>query len=433
MPLYLAVGGVVVAAVGSLFFSALTYALRDFSRGRMSDFLRRHRRQRWIDSILDHDADLIFVTAIGRQVATILLWISMFAAVEDSPHGTLFRYLVMVVVAGIISLLFSVVIPHALARWAAEPIIGVFAPFLHALRLGLAPLTKLMHFVDDAVRRAVGAPEESEPEQIEEEILSAVEEGEKEGVVDEQEREMIESVIEFRDTTAGEIMTPRTEIVAIELGAGLQTVKTEVERSGHSRIPVYNGTLDQIVGILYARDLIKHLGAPPDQFDICSAMRPAFYVPETRPLRDLLKDFRQQKVHIAIVLDEYGGTAGLVTIEDLLEELVGEISDEHEPQEQPMIRKIDERTWDVDATARVEDLNLAINLALPEEGGFETLGGFLSTNLGRVPATGTEYEHNGVKYKVLDAEPQKVKRVRVELPAQSSAEAVEAETSNQRA
>src|SRR5262249_16251251 len=152
-----------------------------------------------------------------------------------------------------------------------------------------------------------------------------------------------------------------------------------------------------------------------EQFDIRTVMRPAVFVPETKPLRDLLREFRMQKVHIAIVLDEYGGTAGLVTIEDILEELVGEISDEHEPQEPPMIRRINETTFDVDAGVYIDELNRMCSMNLPEDAGFDTIGGFVSVSLGRIPQKGTTFEQGGVRYTVSDAEPQRVKRLRIEL------------------
>jgi putative hemolysin len=234
-------------------------------------------------------------------------------------------------------------------------------------------------------------------------------------VVDEQEREMIESVIEFNDTQVGQIMTARPEIIGLEINASLKKVMQVIEQSGHSRIPVYDGTLDHIAGILYARDLLKFIGQSTHSFDIRAAMRPAYYVPETKPLRDLLQDFRLQKVHMAIVLDEYGGTAGLVTIEDLLEELVGEISDEHEPLEPAMFTRADESTIEADARIYVDELNRLSGLNLPEEAGYETLGGFVSNTLGRIPEPGTKFEHGGARYTILDAEPHKVNRVRIEL------------------
>jgi CBS domain containing-hemolysin-like protein len=198
--------------------------------------------------------------------------------------------------------------------------------------------------------------------------------------------------------------------------ASLDTIRQTVEATGHSRIPVFERTLDHIVGILYARDLLKYIGEPPEKFDLRAAVRPALYVPDTKPLRDLLQDFRLQKVHIAIVLDEYGGTAGLVTIEDIIEELVGDISDEHERTEPALLKRLSDQSWDADARVYIDELNRTLGLTLPEDGGFDTLGGFITTTLGRIPTTGTTFEHAGVKYTILHAEPQKVNRVKIDMP-----------------
>lgn len=415
---------IILVAVGAtLFFASLSYALRDFSRARLAEYLELHSKAKWLEPTLEHRADLAFVTAVGRLFANIVILLGVLRLFSLSGHGVRFDYFWGTLTTLLITLVFSVAVPSAISKYAGEESIGVFAGFLHALRIALLPITKLTHAVDEMVRRAAGASDEPEPDEIEQEILSAVEEGAKEGVVDSDERDMIESVIEFRDTQVGQIMTARPEIVGLELGASLLEVKRTVEESGHSRIPVYAGTLDHIVGILYARDLIKHLGLPPDKFDMRSAMRPAIYVPETKPLRELLNEFKLQKVHIAIVLDEYGGTAGLVTIEDILEELVGDISDEHEPAEPAMLKKVDDTHFEADARVYIDELNRQLGLAIPEDQGFDTLGGFISTTLGRIPTPGTVFEHATVKYTILDAEPQKVNRVQLELALQPIADA----------
>lgn len=416
---------VVLAVLATLFFATLSYSLRDFSRARLAEYLEIHGKSHWLGPIMDHRQDLTFVTAVGRLVANVIILLGMLRLFAGRAHSLAAEYFVATIATLCITLVCSVAVPHAAARYAGATFIGMFAGFLHFLRLAMLPVTQIMHAVDGLVRRATGASSEPEADQIEQEILSVVEEGEKEGVVDEEEREMIESVIEFRDTQVGQIMTARPEIVGLELKSSLTEVKSTLEESGHSRIPVYDGTLDHIVGILYARDLLKHLGQPPDRFDIRSAIRPAIYVPETKPLRDLLNDFRLQKVHIAIVLDEYGGTAGLVTIEDILEELVGDISDEHEPAEPAMLKKLDDHTWEADARIYLDELNRQVGLSIPEDQGFDTLGGFISTTLGRIPPVGTLFEHANVKYTILSAEPQKVNRVRIELapaPVQSTSE-----------
>lgn len=405
----------VVAILATVFFATLSYALRDVSRAKLTEYLELHDKSRFLEPTMEHRNDLVLITATLRQLANILIFLSVLDMFSGVNHSLRWQYFFATLVALLITLTFSVALPNATARYAGESIIGAFAGFLNAIRIALLPLTKLMHSIDNLVRQATGGDNEPEAEEIEQEILSVVEEGQKEGVVDVEEREMIESVIEFRATQVGQIMSARPEIVALDVHSSLAEVKQTLEESGHSRVPVCDGTLDHIVGILYARDLLKHLGLPPEKFDIRSAIRPAIYVPETKPLRDLLNDFRAQKVHIAIVLDEYGGTAGLVTIEDILEEIVGDISDEHEPAEPAMLRKIDDHSFDVDARMYIDELNRQVGLSVPEDQGYDTLGGFVSTTIGRIPPEGASFEQGNAKYTVIDAEPQKINRVRIDI------------------
>jgi putative hemolysin len=417
--------GLLGAAVASLLFSTLTYSLRELSRVRLAEYLQRRGRQDKLDPTMQHLGDLVFVTAVGRLFANLFVVLFALWLLDTTGYGPAARYALAAVVAGLLHLFVSVAVPNALARHAADAIVASQVGLLDLLRRALWPLTKVMHMVDDVVKRATGASMAAEPAQvIQQEILSVVEEGEKEGVVGEEEREMIESVIQFRATTSGQIMTARPEIIALPLDATLPTVKQTLEESGHSRIPVYDKTLDHVVGILYARDLLKFLGQATLRFDMRSALRPADFVPETKPLRDLLHDFRVKKVHLAIVLDEYGGTTGLVTIEDVLEELVGDISDEHEPLGPALFKPLSETTAEADARMYIDQLNRRMSLNLPEDAGFDTVGGYVTTTLGRIPEAGTTFEHEGVRFTVLEAEPQKVNRVRIEVVPQP-AEAVE--------
>jgi CBS domain containing-hemolysin-like protein len=427
MSIGLIIFAIAVAGLMSLIFSTLTYSLRDFSRAKLTYELEKRGKASYLEPTVEHSSDLIFVTAVFRLLANILVLIGVLRLLNETSYRLGVQYLLAVIVSGVICLFTSVALPHSISRHAAEPTIALFIRFLHGLRLVLTPVTKLMNAIDRFVASAATSEEASEPAQIEQdienEILSAVEEGEKEGVVDEEERQMIERVIAFHDTLVGQIMTPRPEIFALEANCSLDTVKTRIAESGHSRIPVYEGTIDQIVGVLHARDLLKFLGQPPENFKLKDFIRPSFFVPETKPLRDLLHDFRLQKVHIAIVSDEYGGTAGLVTIEDIFEELVGDVSDEHEPAEPAMITRTGDLTADADARVYIDELNRVMGLNLPEDAGYDTLGGFVTTTVGKIPTTGTTFEHNGVKYTILDAEPQKVNRVRIEMtPAPVSEE-----------
>jgi len=250
---------------------------------------------------------------------------------------------------------------------------------------------------------------------VEQEILQLATEGQAEGGLDADEMEMITSVIEFHDSRVSEIMTPRTDIEALPVGASRDQCVQTVLEVGHSRIPVYEETLDSVVGVLYAKDLLAV--APGNGFELARVMREAFYVPETKAISDLLEEFRSQKVHMAIVLDEYGGTAGLVTIEDLIEEIVGEIADEYEQIEPEMFDRVDARTLEVDARMYIDDLNDELTVDLPEEEDYDTVGGFVFSTLGAIPAAGEQFDYEGLQFTVLEAEPRKINRIRITLPA----------------
>ncbi len=412
MQAYFTLIGLAVSSLASLFFSCLTYSLRHFSRTRLMAQLRRHNREAWFHRTVDNVDDLVFVTAAGRMLANIMILVCVLVMLEGAHIWA--QYLVGIAISGIISLLLSVAIPHALAEHASSSIIALFVRLLHVWGWIMSPITGIMHWTDRVVR-VMAQNDPNEPgEDIEEQIRSVVEEGEKEGVVDEQERQMIESVIEFRDTQVGQIMTARPEIIALDATASLPFVQRTIEETGHSRIPVYEKTLDHVIGVLYARDLLKQIGGQIP-FDMRGVIRPPFFVPETKALRDLLQDFRDQKVHMAIVLDEYGGTAGLVTIEDVLEELVGEISDEHEPAAPDRFKRLDADSYEVDARVLIEEVNRRTGLQLPEESGYETVGGYVSNALGRIPEVGAVLDQHGAKFQVLAALPQRITRLRLEM------------------
>ncbi len=413
----------VVACLVTLLFATLTYSLRELSRVRLDEALEKRNRSQYLEPTITRLNDLVLETAIGRLLGNTAVLLGVLYLFERMDIGIAARYSLAVVVAGTLSLIFSVAIPNALARHAGDSIVASAVRFLHALRVVMPIFTVPMRWVDNFIRQAVGASAETEPEHIEQEILSAVQEGAAEGIVGDQERQMIESVIEFRDTTAGQIMSARPEMVAVALTAAIDELKRVIEESGHSRLPVYDGTLDHIVGVLYARDMVQFVGQPADRFDLRTMLRPPLYVPESKPLGDLLRDFRTQKVHIAIVLDEYGGTAGLITIEDILEELVGEISDEHEPLEPAMFKRLSELAAEADARMYLDEMNRLMGLTLPEDAGYDTLGGFVSTTLGHIPGKDETFEAHGAKFTVLDAEPQKVNRVLIEVVPETAEEA----------
>jgi putative hemolysin len=213
-------------------------------------------------------------------------------------------------------------------------------------------------------------------------------------------------------TLVGQIMTPRTDVIGIDVTSTYAETRELVLRSAHSRIPVFEETLDHPLGVLYAKDLLSV--DDPANFFLHKLMRPIPFVPETKDLASLLKEFQSGRVHIAIVLDEYGGTAGLVTIEDILEELVGEIADEHDEPVRPSILRVDDHSAEVDARVRVEELNEALELALPEDESYDTIAGFVFSRLGKIPAVGESVTSDGVRISVLAATDRSLVRLRIQ-------------------
>ncbi|MGH2593648.1 MAG: hemolysin family protein, partial [Anaerolineae bacterium] len=241
-----------------------------------------------------------------------------------------------------------------------------------------------------------------------------VDAGQEGGVLEEDEKEMIYSVFEIGDTLAREVMVPRIDMVAVEADTPLLEAADVAITHGHSRIPVYEETIDHIAGILYAKDLLKVLRQQGRSggMRLADLARPAYFVPETKKVDVLLKELQQRRVHMAIVIDEYGGTAGLVTIEDILEEIVGEIRDEYDESEEPTIKRLGGGEYEIDARAQIDDVNDLLQVKLSDEES-DTLGGFIYNVLGKVPAPGDEIEVEGVRLKVLDVQDRRIGKIHV--------------------
>lgn len=401
----------------ALYFSVLSFSLRTYSRARLAAHWDERQQQVWLPRLDRFESQFQYLSGVMRIAATLLIIAYVYYQYLpiESGERTPGAFAVPTLIALAVLLIVGLGLPHALALHAGEAILSVSLPLLWVLRYPFAPLLVTLQGLEWLVRRLLGKTgrETEDAARGEQDLLEAVTEGEMKGAVDEEQKEMIESVIEFHETTAGEIMTPRTDIFAMPATATYEEARARIVDAGHSRIPVYDGTLDHIVGVLYAKDMLKF--NPGDPFDLRKLMRTAPYVPATKPLDGLLNEFRAVKVQIAIVLDEYGGTAGLVTLEDILEELVGEIDDEYDQAAPPPIRRVDEHAVEVDARVHVYDLNKELELELPEDGTYETIGGFLFSAMGRVPARGDQFTHANIRFTVLDAEPRRVNRVRLDL------------------
>lgn len=214
------------------------------------------------------------------------------------------------------------------------------------------------------------------------------------------EREMIHSIYEFGETEVHEVMVPRTDIVSIEDTAGIDTLRKVIQEKGHSRIPLYHEDIDNVLGIIHVKDLLTiSVKKEKPAVDLQELARPAYFVPENKKLDDLLKEFQREKHHMAIVVDEYGGTAGLITLEDVIEEIVGDIQDEYD-QEKPLYQKINESTYSVDAKIDLHELNEILDIDLPTEGEYESLGGFILTLTGYVPEVNEIVEYRHFTFKI---------------------------------
>jgi magnesium and cobalt transporter len=245
----------------------------------------------------------------------------------------------------------------------------------------------------------------------EKELQEIIIESEEDGLINEEEGEMLHSIFEFGDTIVREIMVPRTDMVCCSSSAPFAEILEAIIASGHSRIPVFEGTTDRIVGIVYAKDLLRFWGRPEEDINLLRVMRTPYFVPETKNVEALLQEFRSQRVHMAIAIDEYGGTSGLITIEDLIEEIVGDIQDEYDLEEDWLGEEVDGSLL-VDARLNIEDLEEHFNIVIPREK-FDTVGGYLFHLLGHVPKAGEEARDANLQLTVVESDERKIRKVRV--------------------
>ncbi len=397
--------------------STLSYALRGYSRGRLGEHLPKDKQRLWFDRLDRYEFELLVTTSVVRLVAIVATLGWVITRQLDEAGLATWRGLTPALLIGLLIILVAGIgIPQGVAQHASESVLAGSLWLLWLLRIALLPIERFLRLIEFVVRRLLGRPEvsdEDEAERMEREILDAVTEGELHGAVDEEQKEIIESVFELHDTPVSAIMTPRTDIVAISADATYDDVRRTIMQAGHSRLPVYEESLDRITSVLYAKDLIGL--ERPDDFDARKLARTVPFVPETKTIDELLRQLRQEKVHIAIVLDEYGGTAGLVTIEDILEELVGEIDDEYDRESPPELSRIDADTVEADARIHVDDINEALDIHIPEDGDYDTIGGFVFTTLGRIPERGEQFTRDDVQFVVLDSEPRKINRLRIHV------------------
>jgi CBS domain containing-hemolysin-like protein len=348
----------------------------------------------------------------------LLLLASIFVKPVETGDTRIFStgYVLTFLVAILIFAVFSLVVPHAWAKYAGENVLSRTYKLLAFFAVIASPFLHICRMYDGIAKRLAGIVEttpEEQHEEKQEEFLTGLEQHRTEGALDEEEQEMIQNVIELSSSTADEIMTPRTDIIALEVNSDLQKVLQTIAVAGHTRVPVYEDNIDKVIGLVYAKDLLTQIGKDSGEFKLRDKIREAYFVPETKQLRVLLHEFQNRKLHIAVVLDEYGGTAGIVTLEDILEELVGEITDEYEETPAEPIKKIDEETIEADARTYIDDLNDEFELNLPEDEDYDTIGGFVFSRLGYIPKTDESFDYENLKFTIASAEARRIRRIKI--------------------
>ena len=357
--------------------------------------------------IIDRPHDLLVTLLVGITVINIGA-AAIAAAVAEEIFGA--RYGLAAEMIGMVVLLttFGEVLPMTLAvkyperflALAHRPIewLGALLTFI-GVRSMLATLTTL-------TVKVFGRGTEAQPELTEDELRTLVDVGTTEGVVEREEREMIHGVFELEDTLVRSVMVPRTDMFCLDVATPIHEIQPKLRDKLHSRVPVYEGTIDVIVGVLYTKELLKYMRGLPGDFDLRAHLHPPYFVPETKRADALLQEFQAKRLHMAIVVDEFGGTAGLVSLEDLLEEVVGEIADEYDEPER-LIQKIDATTYRVAGKLPIDELNTTVGLSIPNVQ-FDTVGGWVLDLFGRVPRKAERKETGELVVTV-----EKVERTRV--------------------
>ncbi len=326
-----------------------------------------------------------------------------------------------VVIITLIMSYFSLVLgelaPKRMAMQKPETIAYKVVGVLLVVKKVTSPFVKVLSLSTNAVVRLLGFdPNANEEVVTEEEIRMMVDVGEEKGVIENIQKEMINNIFEFDDIDVTDIMTHRTDMVAVEDTDSLKEVVDLSIEHGYSRIPVYHEDQDNIIGVIYIKDLLKYVSdALPENVNPADVMRPAYYVPSSKNCGDLFSEMTEERVQMAVVVDEYGGTAGIVTVEDLVEEIVGNIRDEYDDEEEEIAME-SENIFTIDGTAYIEEVNELVGDKIPE-GEYDTLGGFIISRLGFLPKDGemNEVEHENLKFTILNVDDRRIGKVRVEI------------------
>ncbi|MCI8362489.1 MAG: HlyC/CorC family transporter [Clostridia bacterium] len=315
--------------------------------------------------------------------------------------------IIITIILSFFTLVFGELVPKRLAMKYSEKVAYASIGIIRFISIITAPFVKILTKSTNLISKLFGISENEEEIVTEEEIKMMIDEGEENGTIEFEEKEMINNIFEFNDITASEVMTHRTDIFGIEVNDNIEKKLSKLDEYKYSRIPVYEDSIDDIIGILFVKDLLKYF-ATNEKIEVRKIMREAYFVPEGKPINELFKDLQKNKRQMAIIIDEYGGTSGLVTMEDLIEEIVGNIFDEYDEIENEF-EKVDDNTFLINGSIAINDLEKLLQISIPE-GEYDTLSGYLLEELGRVPNDNEKpvIETKNVTYKVEEYEDKRI-------------------------
>lgn len=391
--------------------SAIETALTNISGLRLRQLLEKGvPRAQAINDLLDNPQKLPSTLLFLDTIA--LLTIGSLALYASQHLVAWWSHVLAVALAAVLVLVFGVAVPKALAmRNPERTALALYGP-VNAIKLVVSPVVALASMLATPfVRLLGGRTAAAGPFVTQEEMRMLVNVGHEEGVIQQEEEELIHSIFEFGDTVVREVMAPRPYIVAIEDTVTVAEAADVALRSGHTRLPIYKETIDTVVGVATVQDMLRVLRQDGDEGLVVKVMRPVYYVPETKKVDELLRELQKGRMHMAIVVDEYGGTAGLVTIEDLLEEIVGEIQDEYDV-EPPMIERINVYETHLDARVSLDDVNDLLGVEWQAEDS-DTIGGFVYEQLGRIPNPGDTVQVGNYVITVLSTEGARIKQLSI--------------------
>lgn len=397
---YLKWAGFGLSFLAAFLFSLFHISLSSFSRISLSRFLE-DKEKRFRTEILEIYDELKIALEYMRILFIIAFLIYLYLIFPQSIFWPFWLFLISFT----IYLIFFDILPRFLNSLNKKKILGMFLPSYNLPYIFSKPFLFL------AKTRTPEKDEEPIHETSEEEIQAFIDEAKEEGIIEKEEGLLLKSVVEFGDTVVREIMTPRVDMICLSKDATIKKLRDLVIKDKHSRIPVYKDTIDNIEGIIIAKDLLKYSGDIHKKDPIEPLIRPVYFVPESMKVAELLKEFQKRKQKLAIVVDEHGGVSGLVTMEDLVEEIVGEIQDEYDKDE-VQITKMGPSDYVASGNAEVEEIEELFDLDLVEED-YITVSGLITHNLGRLPQQGEQFQIKGLSLEILDVDQKRIKKLRI--------------------